>query len=161
MGSKSWHALSVLVVLTFGLVGCNNTPQKQKSVLGATDGFPPAGKSAGINSPFPKAPLEGTPTGGQTKPVLPNFQPVNNVPNNVPPNLGGLSGATPNSSQFSIPNNSAPVPRSPAPFTVPNNGGTGLPSAPPPGPNGGVMPTSSFGTDPRPMPIELPPNFRN
>lgn len=146
MGSKPWHKLSVLVVLSAAIVGCNNSPQKDKTI-GSTYGNPPSGKSQSAQNTFPTAkPLDTTGINGQPK------LPLINGPLNT--------GATGNSTAQPLnpgPFNPNVVPNNPALFNpnlLPNTTPNGI-SGPFPSPGGG------FATDrpPPPAPVAPPPNF--
>jgi hypothetical protein len=70
MGRKSWRGWSVLVLAGLALTGCNNGPDKDKKILGATNGNPPTNASVIPNanpnaSQFPRAPQGNVGVGAQ------------------------------------------------------------------------------------------------
>jgi predicted small secreted protein len=137
MGFKPWRILSVLLLASAALVGCNNTAQKDKS-LGAGPkisdpslakspanqlpgpSFP--GSQTGAKSAFPTAP--GNPNASPFDPQKSPFAPNNNSGNpNIQP-LSGLGGA-------GTLNNSSPW----SPTNAGNTGAPSIPNAPGPRPS--------------------------
>ena len=67
MGIKTWRNLSVLLLVGAVLAGCNNTPDKKKSVLKEGPPTPNSGL-ANQSQPFPTK--ANTPTNDATNPFV-------------------------------------------------------------------------------------------
>ena len=172
MGFKPWRNMSILFLAGAALVGCNNTSQKDKSVVSGpsypmksppgvagTNSTPgpnfPTG--SGSQQPFPTRPLDNTNPAfpGQAKPVVPPQSPFGasapGNPYNVPPfNAAPSSNLGPNSS---VPLNGGGSLN--VGSTNPNNGanrsfvptaGSSVPAAPLPLPGPGMLPIPTPGS---------------
>ena len=142
MGSTTWRNLSVLLLASAALVGCNNTSPRDGTLgAGKKVGDPPVFAGNQNTQPFPKA---GTPggaaNGGQpNSPFGPgpgaNITPGGNAFGT--PAGGNLNNNTPNST-FAPIGGGAPRPETPKEISLPGNGGNANPM---PYPNsGGIMP---------------------
>ncbi len=163
MGFQAWSKLSVLVLAAAALVGCNNGPEKNKKLLGATNGQPPP---SALSNPNPAAfPTAGA-NNGNLAPTSgnPAFNRPNTAPFGAPANPAGSPnaiptppvfqplGGTPNSSSSSFAptgNTNPVVPSSGLGSSTPNLGNTS-PSIPLPD-------TSSFGASRTTLPPSSPP----
>ena len=179
MGSKHWRTLGVLTAITVGLAGCTNAPQQRdKGVLGATNGLPPNGKSqTGALEKFPiKQDNNGLTNYPQKAPTLPPFDPNANanMPNrNVNPQFQVPNANLTNTNMpgpLPIDKTFAPVGNQPNPLqqvngipnsnNVPTPNRTLVPGAP--APTGiGVPPNQTQFGELRPAPIDMPNNFPN
>ena len=152
MGFNAWRNLSVLLLAGAALIGCNNTPQKNKESIGLKgpqQGGPAGGIGQANKGGFPP----GTPVGtnGQPFPTNPNPSPF------LPTSGPGQPGLNPSNPQQIIggdPGRFAPMPGgSGSNFSAPNN-----PFAPAPNPinQAPSMPKSTFGIDGRDSRISQP-----
>ncbi|MBI1832844.1 MAG: hypothetical protein HYR84_15495 [Planctomycetes bacterium] len=92
MGINVWRSLSVLLLVSAALVGCNNTEKERKSPFGANNGPPPGGNPWGNVPQDPRFPANAA---GQPFPKAPNnslLDPRSN-PYNFP--AGGGANASP------------------------------------------------------------------
>lgn len=163
MGSKVWANLGVLIIGSLFLVGCNNGPEKNKGVYGATSGNPPYGSAQASQKSFPKA-NDNPSTGPAKVSALPPYTPpgATPTPGALVPNNGAPAGLQPNN------NPTAPFPLGGIPPA--NNPNTFNPGAVPANPasrNPMPYPSSDFGTIPSnplppPAPVTPPPlPFKN
>jgi hypothetical protein len=138
MGFKPWRTLSVLLIASAALVGCNNTAQKDKSAVAAPKVDPALAKGQPSKLPDPTWPGSSNGTKFPTQPASVNASPFDQKPlpaNNVQPvSVLGGNGQLNNSSPWPPPSN-------------PGNNST--PSLPPQnsfGPPPVPTPSSNFGT---------------
>ncbi|MSQ94166.1 MAG: hypothetical protein EXR98_06365 [Gemmataceae bacterium] len=141
MGFQAWSKLGVLVMAAAVLVGCNNGPEKNKKLLGATNGQPP-GNAFSPNTPpgaFPTKDNPGTPSYPARSPSTASpfgapSGPTGGVvmPPTFPPMGNGNSGGNSNPSFVPERNSSPvlPIGGSGAPALNNNSSGVIIPSIP-------------------------------